>query len=301
MAKSPRQSEASVALEALKKNLKDFEVVLPQLTPHAARKARAALDDIRRDLEKTAVRLDPIREPASQFDPAQPDALGRFVVLALLAQPRVPLERIARSYGAGVYAIYYRGNHPYYTPISGSETPIYVGKADPKTSSARTAREQGDQLFKRLQDHRKVIVRAGEYVNVAPQSPALRISDFECRRLVTVTNAQLVAEKHLINLFHPVWNWDEGVCWGISKHGDTEGRNNDRSPWHVVHPTEYWASQTKLKDARPTERIVDDIRRHFETKPIFSDLDEIFERFLHAFAQDPMLDDGNIEDDEGTD
>ncbi|NEK66135.1 MAG: Eco29kI family restriction endonuclease, partial [Xanthomonas perforans] len=60
------------------------------------------------------------------------------MALALVAQDRVPLARIARTYGSGVYAIYYHGDHPAYAAVSGTETPIYVGKADPKSADART-------------------------------------------------------------------------------------------------------------------------------------------------------------------
>lgn len=297
MAKSRRDSPASDALEALRRHLKELEGIVPSLSRTAARKTRALLDDIRNDIEKTAARLDPIREPSSLFDPADSEMAGRLVVLALLAQPRVPLDLVARTYGAGVYAIYYRGEHPYYSPISRTETPIYVGKADPKESHARTAREQGDRLYGRLKDHRKIIRLAESYALEKHDRHPLKIIDFECRRLVTVTNAQLVAEKHLINLFRPVWNSDVDVCWGISKHGDREGRSNTRSPWYVVHPIEYWASQTKLKDARTSERIIDDIRRHFATVPIFTDRDRIVDEFLENFVQDPMIEAAPIEDD----
>lgn len=297
MAKARRDSPASEALEALRRHLRDLESIVPSLSRPTARKTRAILDDIRRDIEKTAARLDPIREPSSLFDPADPDTAGRLVVLALLAQPRVPLDLIARTYGAGVYAIYYCGNHPFYSSISRTETPIYVGKADPKESHARTAREQGDRLYGRLKDHRKIIRQAESYGMERHASHPLKISDFECRRLVTVTNAQLVAEKHLINLFRPVWNSDVDVCWGISKHGDREGRSNTRSPWYVVHPIEYWASQTNLKDARGAERIIEDIKRHFDTVPIFIDRDKIVEKFLGNFAQDPMIEVMPVEDD----
>jgi hypothetical protein len=45
-----------------------------------------------------------------------------------------------------------------------------------------------------------------------------------CRRLVCATNAQLVAEKHLIRTFWPIWNSETKTCWGMSKHGDAGPR-----------------------------------------------------------------------------
>jgi len=296
MSKTQRETPATQALSGLKQYLQELDALVPILSQPTARKTRAILDKIRSDLDKTSARLDPIREPNALFDPGDPDAAGRLVVLALLAQPRVPLGLIARTYGAGVYAIYYRGDHPFYAPISGTETPIYVGKADPKASHARTAREQGDRLYGRLRDHRKVIKQAESYAYKHGSEHPLRLDDFDCRRLVTVTNAQLVAEKHLIGLFRPVWNSDVNVCWGISKHGDREGRSNTRSPWYVVHPTEYWASQIKLKDARTPERIINDIKQHFDATPIFIDRDRIVDEFLEKFVQDPMISNVPVED-----
>ncbi|WP_425474479.1 Eco29kI family restriction endonuclease, partial [Staphylococcus gallinarum] len=70
----------------------------------------------------------------------------------------------------------------------------------------------------------------------------LNIEDFLCRRLVCATNAQLVAERHLINTFRPIWNNEVQICWGISKHGDAaKTRANKRSPWDVMHPGRAWA------------------------------------------------------------
>lgn len=297
MTKSRRSPRESDILGAVKQHLRDLEDLIPSLSANAARKTRATIDEIRSDLLRSYGQLDPIREPTSLFDPTDPNTAGRLVALALLAQPRVPLDRIARTYGAGVYAIYYCGGHPFYSRISNTETPIYVGKADPKNSHARNAREQGDRLYGRLKDHRKVIRQAEAYAGEKAHKPALRIEDFECRRLVTATNAQLAAERHLIGLFRPVWNSDMKVCWGLSKHGDKEGRSNDRSPWFVVHPTEYWAVQTRLKDSRPRERIIKDIANHFDQSRIFKTRNEIVDEFLATFLQDPMISAKPVEDD----
>jgi hypothetical protein len=250
------------------------------------------------EVDRASSSLDPVKEPAGWFDPADPYTAGRLVAVALLAQPRVSLELVPRSYGAGVYAIYYNGDHPVYAPISRSETPIYVGKADPALGSAKTPREQGQKLYGRLADHRKMIRTVSLYAINENHEHPLRIEDFECRRLVTATNAQMFAERHLIDLFQPLWNSDTKVCWGISKHGDTEGRNNDRSPWDVLHPGRKWAMAEKLDDSRPLERILRDIEAHLAAVPAFRDRDEIIERFLNAFAQNPMVSEVSVVDDE---
>lgn len=120
--------------------------------------------------------LDPIAQPTAVFDPSNPEVVGRFVALALVAQERHPLTDIPKFYGSGVYAIYYKGSFAAYKTISGTETPIYVGQASPALSNARSPSEQGAKLCGRLTDHRK---------NIGKASSTLNLADFEFRSLVT--------------------------------------------------------------------------------------------------------------------
>jgi len=302
MARRPRTSKAPPRqiglVEDIQNAIKEIESLAPSLSKVAAKRTRELLGEVHGDVRRAVASLDPVREPDSWFDPADQNTAGRLVAAALLAQPRVPLDLVPRSYGAGVYAIYYKGGHPAYAPISGTETPIYVGKADPASHSAMTPREQGEKLYGRLADHRKMIRTVEGYAAENGLPNPLRIADFECRRLVTATNAQMYAERHLINLFKPVWNRETGICWGISKHGDTEGRSNDRSPWDVLHPGRKWAMAEKLEDSRPAERILEDLAGHFTANPAYKDRDHIIEQFLEAFAQDPMTAPAPVTDDE---
>ncbi|MCH7885481.1 MAG: Eco29kI family restriction endonuclease, partial [Planctomycetes bacterium] len=55
----------------------------------------------------------------------------------MMRSPIHPLPPADRFPGAGVYALYYNGNFPAYAPIKGTETPIYVGKADPRSDMAK--------------------------------------------------------------------------------------------------------------------------------------------------------------------
>ena len=301
MARKPKKHE--LLLDELLTRLTSLGELGPTLSKPAAKKVRIALYSLREELTKAAASLDPVREPSSWFDPANPYTAGRLVAVALLAQPRVPLDLISRSYGAGVYALYYKGDHPVYTPISGTETPIYVGKADPESGTASTPREQGQTLYGRLADHRKVIRTVERWAdggNLEPSEYPIHIADFECRRLVTATNAQTYAESHLISLFEPVWNKETRICWGISMHGDTEKRDNSRPPWHVLHRGVAWALAEKRLDSRPVAQIVEDIGKHFAEKPAFSSEIEIVERFLIAFTQDPMTTSTPAPDDDDT-
>lgn len=270
------------------------------LTKPATKKLREALLEANRDVEQAVAALDPVKEPKNWFDPADPVTAGRLVAAALIAQPRVPMELVQPSYGAGVYAIYYKGDHPAYLPIAGRETPIYVGKADPASAGAATPREQGAKLSGRLAEHRKTIRKVEEYAAKIPLPLPLyplQIAHFECRRLVTATNAQMYAEKHLIDLFKPVWNSDTKLCWGLSMHGDTTARENSRPPWHVLHPGVPWALRTNIKDSRPAAEVMDDLARHFADNPAYESAEHIVEMFLEEFAQDPMTAAAPISDD----
>jgi hypothetical protein len=280
--KTPAQS----VIEELRERLARLRELLPTLSKPAAKKAMAELLSLMGDIEEARAGLDPIKDPGASFDPADPDTAGRLVALALIAQDRVPLGRVARTYGSGVYAIYYCGDHPLYAPVSGTETPVYVGKADPDNPNARTPREQGPRLFGRLKDHRRMIETVGAYAEREAMPHPLRLDDFEARRLVCATNAQLVAERHLIAMFRPIWNNEIGICWGISKHGDAATtRANKRSPWDVMHPGRAWAMAESLDDKATPEDIERRIAEHFEQNPPYRDTVHIVQDFLAAFVQ----------------
>ena len=291
-AKRPEQA----VLDEVRERLGYFRSLLLSLSRPAANKAMAELLALMGEIEDVRAGLDPIKEPGTSFDPANPDTAGRLVALALVAQDRVPMDRIARTYGSGVYAIYYHGDHPAYSAVSGTETPIYVGKADPKQADARTAREQGPQLYGRLADHRRMIRTVGEYAAANKLPDPLRIEDFQCRRLVCATNAQLVAERHLIGTFKPIWNNEGGICWGISKHGDAaETRKNRRSPWDVMHPGRAWAMDEALEDKMSPEFIIESIEKHFVVNPPYRSRVRIVRDFLAAFVQNAAMTPGEKE------
>ena len=167
----------------------------------------------------------------------------------------------------------------HYAPIRGSETPIYVGKAEPERPTAETPASQGIRLSRRLQDH------VGTIQAVAPGG-TLSLADFERRSLVTQSGWQSAAEEYLIGLFRPIWNRETKICYGFGKHGDAaETRANKRSPWDTLHPGRRWAHHAKLPDARPQQQIVQDLRRHFDHTPVYQNVDEIVDIFMGDFRQ----------------
>jgi len=262
------------------------------VSPAVARRIRKGLADHVIATEAARAATDPIITPRASFDPSDPKVVGRMVALALLAQVRVPLNTIEPTYGSGVYAIYYEGDHPLYQAISGTETPIYVGKADPASGDASTVREQGPRLTGRLLEHAGTIATAANYIEaVAPPGiHPIRLEDFTCRRLVCATNAQLVAEKHLIGMFWPLWNSETKACWGMSKHGDSaKTRSNKRSPWDVVHPGRQWALDELLVDSLSPAEIKDRINAIIERVPPRTDHANLLEEVLGAFRQQDAL------------
>lgn len=290
MVRLPRLRPEQAVLVELRERLRHLRELLPTLTRSAANKAMAELLAIMGEIEEARADLDPIQEPGASFDPANPDTAGRLVALALIAQDKVPLARIARTYGSGVYAIYYLGDHPAYSAAARTETPIYVGKADPKSADAHTSREQGPQLYGRLADHRRMIKTVGEYATAHDLPHPLSVDDFLCRRLVCATNAQLVAERHLISTFKPIWNIEVGICWGISKHGDAATtRANKRSPWDVMHLGRPWAMAESLEDKMSPEVISARIAEHFEANPPYRSRERIVRDFLGVFVQNAAV------------
>jgi hypothetical protein len=287
MAKSPDK----VAFAALDVALSQvLEAVRADPSPATVRRVRQGLTRHFEAVEEARSVADPVRTPLKSFDPSDPKTVGRMVSLALLAQPMVPLGTVKAAYGSGVYAIYYAGDHPLYARISGTETPIYVGKADPSNGDASSAREQGPRLTGRLIEHAATIATAEKYAReneLAPGLSAIRLADFTCRRLVCATNAQLVAERHLIRMFWPVWNSDTKACWGMSKHGDAATtRRNKRSPWDVVHPGRAWALDEQLVDNATAEEVALRIDAILDEYPPRTDHAALLEEMLAAFRQD---------------
>jgi hypothetical protein len=120
-------------IKVLAGKLPDSPSEYSELSSSKRRKLRLDLETALMKLELVQRNLDPITLPEFVFDPTAPRVVGRLVADTLLLQPRRLLSAMvdARFYGAGVYAIYYRGDFDAYQPLSGKDHPLYVGKADP--------------------------------------------------------------------------------------------------------------------------------------------------------------------------
>src|SRR4051794_3522137 len=102
------------------------------------RRVRTELEELVVRLNDVAETLDQIRQPKHVFDPTSAKVIGELVANTLLLQEKEALSELIQHpfYGAGVYAIYYKGPFDSYRPISGKNHPIYVGKADPDAMHA---------------------------------------------------------------------------------------------------------------------------------------------------------------------
>jgi hypothetical protein len=263
------------ALRARVASLTELAASAP-FAPTARRKVDSELRDLIETLEAALRRLDPIAMPRSVFDPSNPKVIGRFTALAMVAQERVPLADIGEFYGSGVYAIYYRGAYPLYAPLSGSETPIYVGQAAPGEQGAHTARDQGPRLAARLNEHRKNIIKA---------DTTLDIADFDARFLVVQSGWETAAEDYLIHLFRPIWNSETNLLYGLGKHGDSATtRANKRSPWDTLHPGRAWAAKS-TEDARTPAQIIADVTAHFQRHRPYVERGVLLETFFAELRQ----------------
>lgn len=165
--------------------------------------------------------------------------LGKSVAEALLERSPSQIGEIEPFNGAGIYAIYYRGDFEAYGLLaecnaSNAHWPIYVGKAIP--SGGRKGSELfsgvvGTHLFGRLRQHADSIDAAEN----------LRVSDFTCRYLVVDDIWIPLAETLLISAFRPAWNL---IIEGFGNHDPGRGRYQGLRPlWDVLHPGRGWASR----------------------------------------------------------
>jgi hypothetical protein len=187
-----------------------------------------------------------IHEP---YNPLHKKNLGYSVAEALLVKDIKPLSLGKAFDGAGVYAIYYKGDFPLYRPLAernqhGKFTcPIYVGKAVPagaRKGGFGLGAPAGRALSARLKQHAKSIEDAEN----------LALADFFCRYL-TVDDIWIpLGESLLIDMFSPLWNQ---VIDGYGNHATGKGRYEQQiSPWDVLHPGRPWAAKLKAGKERVT-------------------------------------------------
>jgi hypothetical protein len=194
-------------------------------------------------------------DPTAEFDPLDYHVIADTVVSALLQNPLQSLPISTAFTGAGVYLVYYAGDFEPYRTISGTDIPIYVGKAIPRggrrgRAALRQIEHSNDpSLFNRLRDHSQSIDAVEN----------LQLSDFRCRYLVVTQIWIGVAESLLIEKFNPVWN--AAVDGFGLHHPGTTRFSQRRSDWDSLHPGRPWAP--KMQEGKPVEQILSAVRNHF--------------------------------------
>jgi hypothetical protein len=183
------------------------------------------------------------------FNPLDKRNLGVSIADAIFKKEISQLKELSSFNGAGIYAIYYKGNFSLYKKISDKNKkdfaqPIYVGKAIPKGGRKGGLGLDvlvGECLYKRLDEHRKSI-EAVENLNIA---------DFYCRFLVVDDIWIPLGESLLIEKTKPLWNI---VVDGFGNHDPGKGRYNQQiSSWDTIHPGRNWTK--KLQPGKPEAEI----------------------------------------------
>jgi hypothetical protein len=173
--------------------------------------------------------------------------------------------------------VYYKGKFKHYAPLSGTETPIYVGQAMPGNENARTPVEQGLRLAARLNEHRKTIEHA---------SASLSIDDFECRALVVQTGWETAAEDYMIRLFRPIWNKETKIVQGFGKHGDAPTtRANKVSSWDVLHQGRKAAGHGVNPLQKTEAELAKQIADHFAEHRVYKTVAEVLKGFIEVLRQ----------------
>ena len=203
-------------------------------------------------LEKAPIIYDP-------YNPLDKRNLGASVANALLSAD-IHLLPPDSFIGAGVYAVYYVGEHPVYAKLSMLNRnkqflcPIYVGKAVPAGSrkgGLGLGASHGQVLYRRLAEH-AVSIRAASN---------LQIDDFYCRFLVVDDIWIPLAESMLIERFKPAWNQ---VLMGFGNHDPGKGRHGGAMPqWDCLHPGRPWAERLQ-PCVNTREQLAESVTAHLD-------------------------------------
>lgn len=172
------------------------------------------------------------------FNPLDLENLGISIASAIGQSHPAPLSDLPPIAGAGIYAVYYRGDHEAYAQLTAYNAqaedphPLYVGQAASKGSrKGLESPEVGTALRSRLAQHARSVDAA---VN-------LDLDDFEARWLVLDPVWVNLGETVLIRSHSPVWN---RIIDGFGNHDPGAGRlAGVRSRWDVLHPGRAWADR----------------------------------------------------------
>ena len=165
----------------------------------------------------------------TEFDPLSVENVGVTLAVELLEQPLLPMPPPTPFAGAGVYALYYGGDHPAYSSLVALDGgrfkyPIYLGKASSESAKQgfSPSGSKARKLYDRIAEHSRSIAAVNN----------LSLADFRCRALVLNDAYITLAESVMIRVFRPVWN---GMSFGskvvgVNRMAGTPGL------WDSLHP-----------------------------------------------------------------
>lgn len=167
--------------------------------------------------------------PEGRFDPLRLDILSQNLREALNERPRTEFPPSERFAGAGLYALYYKGQLGMYASLVEQDIPIYVGKAEAGNSSyGDPPDQQRPKLFDRIGKHARSIRE------VTDDGGNLSVDDFEVRYVLLDDVWIVLGERALLRAHAPVlWN---AVMPGFGANPPGTGRINARSVWDSIHP-----------------------------------------------------------------
>ena len=168
------------------------------------------------------------------YDPLTYENLMAGLVVHFERQSRLRLGGITDVPEPGIYALFYDGAFEPYAEITGTEQPIYVGKAVPPGSRKGVEVDESAPALQRRQN---------EHVRSLRDAPNLSLADFECRYLALVPVWITLAERFLIDHYQPLWNLRLD---GFGNHDPGSGRRQgETSWWDTLHPGRAWAKDLR--------------------------------------------------------
>jgi hypothetical protein len=190
------------------------------------------------------------------YNPLDKDHLAESIVREFFKLRLHPLPPADPFTGAGIYALYYKGDFLLYRNVAQSlweftdrvsqeqPTPIYIGKSDPPGSRKGIFEEGGDdgqegeeearEVLTTRPKHRKLFVRLRQHAASISATKNLRLKDFECRYMLVDEVWVPLGEARLVNWFRPLWNV---LIEGFGSNVEGGGRSTTARPvWDILHP-----------------------------------------------------------------
>jgi len=166
---------------------------------------------------------------SNEFDPLAVENVGVTLAVELLEQPLQVMPPESPFFGAGIYALYYSGEHEAYKDFTQLDRgrhkyPIYIGKAAGESAKQgfNVTASKKKKLYERIAQHAKSIDEVNN----------LDLANFRCRYLILNDAYIALAESVMIRVFRPPWN---GMSFGSKVVGKFRMGGNP-GLWDSLHP-----------------------------------------------------------------